>query len=246
MNRTSAISAINAAGVLLVFPIGNKKQPASLWSHFHPRKPMRWEWDESGDAGVADLWHLRSELSTTRKVVYTKWYQGRATYFSKPVFTATLRALNPVGDIRESLSVDARRILDILEADSPISTKALKKQASLSGREKEKHYQRALKELWSRLLIVAFGEVDDGAFPSLAIGATRVLFEELWDEAFHMSPEAAKEAVGKKLKPENVFKRYFMKLLAASPATATSPSSKTARKSRQTSAHPKVIRFQDL
>ena len=45
-------------------------------------------------------------------------------------------------------------------------------------------YSRALKELWSRLLIVGVGEVADGAFPSLAMSATRHRFEELWpDEA---------------------------------------------------------------
>src|SRR5271167_90429 len=94
MSRKSAVSAINTAGALLVFPLDNRKEPASIWSHFFPRTPMRWEWDESGDNRVGDLWHLRSELSTTRKVVYTKWFRGRATYFSKELFTLLLRVLN--------------------------------------------------------------------------------------------------------------------------------------------------------
>lgn len=246
MNRKSAIAAIDGAGILLVFPIGNRKEPPSIWSHFFPRKKMRWEWDESGDNGVADLWHLRSDLSTTRQVVYTKWYQGRATYFSKPLFTTALRALNPDGDIPESLSKDARRILDILESDSPLSTKMLKKMASLKGHDNEKRYQKALRELWDRLLIVAFGEVDDGAFPSLAVGATRVLFEDLWESAFKLDPLKAEESVVKKLDPENLFLKYFLKLRN----TKRSPSETRKKRSEQESARrsglPRVVRFQDL
>jgi hypothetical protein len=37
-----------------------------------------------------------------------------------------------------------------------------------------------MKFLWTRLLIVGVGEVDDGAFPSLAVGATELVFEDLW------------------------------------------------------------------
>ena len=93
MTRAGAIAAIERAGVLLVFPVANRPEPASLWAHFHPGEPMEWEWDEDGDDRVARLWHLRAELSTTDAVVYTKWFRGRATYFSRGLFTAMLRAL---------------------------------------------------------------------------------------------------------------------------------------------------------
>ena len=63
--------------------------------------------------------------------------------------------------------------------------------ATCPGRDNESRYNRSLKELWSRGLIVAYGEVDEGAFPSLAIGATRVIFEELWDDAAKLSSEHA-------------------------------------------------------
>lgn len=207
---------------------------------------MRWEWDESGDNGVADLWHLRSDLSTTRQVVYTKWYQGRATYFSKPLFTAALRALNPEGDIPESLSKDARRILDILESDSPLSTKALKKMSSLKGHDNEKRYQKALRELWDRLLIVAFGEVDDGAFPSLAVGATRVLFEDLWESGFKLDPLKAEELFVKRLDPRNLFLKYFLKLRKEKSSPAETRKKPRKRESDSRSGLPRVVRFQDL
>ena len=217
MSRKSAIAAIDRAGALLVFPLDNRKEPASIWSHFFPRTPMRWEWDESGDDRVGNLWHLRSELSTTRKVVYTKWFRGRATYFSKELFGALLRALNPV-DPETGLSGEARKILRILDGESPLSTKEIKRQADLKGRESERLYERAMKELWSRCLVVAYGEVDDGAFPSLAVGATRVLFEDLWAEAWRQEPSEAEKKITGILPKQNLFYKHFLKLKSTVPA----------------------------
>ena len=239
MNLKKAISAVDRAGALLVFPMDNRKQPASLWSAFFPRTPMRWEWDESGDDRVSKLWHLRAELSTTRKVVYTKWFQGRATYLSRPLFAAMLRALNPNDTfLSVDLSSTAERILDILEAESPVSTKEVKRMADLVGRANEALYHRSLKELWSRLLIVAFGEVDDGAFPSLAIGSTRVLFEDLWREAFALKQEEAEGRVAELLGADNLFFGYFLKLKAASGPRKNGRSGKKRI--------PGVVRFEEL
>jgi hypothetical protein len=219
MNPKKAIAAIDRAGALLVFPLGNRKQPASLWSHFFPRTRMRWEWDESGDNRVGLLWQLKGELATTRKVVYTKWFRGRATYFSRPLFTALLRGLNPSdAPPHLSLSLAARRILEILDGESPLSTKELKLQTGLKGRANEAAYERALKELWSKLLIVAYGEVDDGAFPSLAIGSTRVLFESLWRDAFAISANEAETRIMKFLPRDDLFLKHYRKLKLQAPA----------------------------
>lgn len=228
MDRKSAIAAINRMGALLVFPIDNRKEPASLWSHFYPRSEMRWEWDESGDDRVVNLWHLKTELSTTRKVVYSKWFRGRATYLSFELFGALLRALNPSGP-EYALSADARRILAILEAESPLSTKELKRLTGLQGRANERTYDKALGELWSRCLIVAFGEVEDGAFPSLAVGATRVIFEELWGNAFKLDVKDAVRKIGDLLPQQNLFLRHFLKLKKAQ-AVPTSRGKGSSRK----------------
>lgn len=90
-----AIQAINRRGCLLAFPIDNRKEFPSIWSEFYPKSPMRWEWDEDGDNRVARLWHLRAELSTSNRVIYTKWFRGRATFFSRPVFVAMRAILGP-------------------------------------------------------------------------------------------------------------------------------------------------------
>ncbi len=184
MNLQSAIAAINKHGMLLTFPIKNAKLPLSLWSVAYPRTKMKWEWDDDGDNRVVQLWHLRERLSRSGKVVYTKWYKGRATFFSRKEFTKRLAAsLANTNRAAHMLTREARDILEALEENSPLSTKVLKKTVDLRGKFHEATYNRAMKELWSRYLIVGYGEVDEGAFPSLAIGATKLLFEDLYKEA---------------------------------------------------------------
>lgn len=213
MDQRRALSKINQRGALLVFPIKNAKEPASLWSELHPRTIMRWEWNENGDDKVGDLWHLMKRLSSSRKVVYSKWFQGRATFFSRPVFTALLALSLNRGSLHFGLSRQARDLLDILESDSPLSTKQLKKMADLQGRDNESTFQRAMKQLFNRFLIVAYGEVDDGAFPSLAVGSTRLLFEDLWNQAHEMRPAEAQKIADKNLPVGSKLRKYFDKNL---------------------------------
>ncbi len=210
MTLAKAVHFINKRGLLLVFPQENRKDPASLWYEFFPRTKMRWEWDEGGDTRVGDLWFLRERLSLSRKAVYAKWFRGRATLIANDVFPAMLRLANPGFPHATGLSFTAREILDLLEEDSPLSTKQLKKMSGLQGRASEAAYTRALKELWDRCLIVAYGEVDEGAFPSLAIGSTHVIFEELWREAESLTEEDARAKVDARL--EGAFKKYWKTL----------------------------------
>lgn len=213
MNKKSAISAINKHGILLVFPIDNAIAPRSLWSVAHPRSKMLWEWDESGDDRVSKMWHLREELSRSRQVVYTKWYRGRATFFSREVFVAMLGKLLRHPSLTRSLSPNAKEILGILEIDSPLSTKALKRAAGLTGRLNEAAYSRALKELWSRLLIVGFGEVDEGAFPSLAMGASKILFEDLFEKAQGIDERKADQVLADVFAAEPLAAKFYERSL---------------------------------
>src|SRR5687768_18617515 len=125
MNRRSAISAIEKHGLVLVFPIDNRREPHSLWYHFFPRSQMRWEWDEDGDSRVAELWHLREELSRSGKVVYVKWFRHRATFFSKEMFSAMLASYSRLAPPPRHLSPEARQCLAALDESSPLSTKQL-------------------------------------------------------------------------------------------------------------------------
>ncbi|MBX3022088.1 MAG: hypothetical protein KF799_10480 [Bdellovibrionales bacterium] len=220
--RKKAVQAIERRGCLLVYPLNNKKEPASIWSELYPRSKMRWEWDADGDNRVADLWYLREILSRSRQVVYVKWFQGRATFFSFEVFKnllAFLGASSVAGDDEGAsgrLSPDSRNILELLLADSPLSTKQLKAAAELEGRLNEPTYNRAMKPLWNHLLLVGFGEFQDSSFPSLGIGSAATLFESLWQESQSISCEGAEAFLKKKLGETNPFWKYAIKIKKAS------------------------------
>lgn len=177
----AAVRTVEEAGILLVFPNQNRPDPPSLWDKMYPARKMRWDWDQSADQRVVDLWQLRERLAESGKVAYGKWYRGRATLFSHAVFRGMLASFTEIAEPTTRLSHEARELLEILEDDSPQSTKVLRERADMRGREREGAYTRAMRELWTRLLIVGVGEVADGAFPSLSIGATRLVFEDLWE-----------------------------------------------------------------
>ncbi len=208
-----AVAAVEKHGALLVFPHANKAEPKALWHVLHPRSEMRWAWDDGADPRVAALWHLRSALSEDERVVYTKWLQGRATLLSLPVFRAMLGALRARGDLRARLSRDSLAVLDALDDDSPQATRALRDAVGLPGRAHEAAFNRAMKPLWERLLVVAAGEVDEGGFPSLAVASTRVLREDLWSESEPPSEEDA-AALEETLSERPVFARSWRRVLA--------------------------------
>ena len=176
-----------------MYPIDNKPEPRSLWSELHPGVEMEWSWDEDADPRVADLWHLRERLARSHDVAYAKWFRGRATFFSLQVFHALLGRLAEAGDVFAGLPREAIEILDLLRERSPLSTKEIRALADLRGKEQEALFNQAMKALWTRLLIVGTGEVPDGAFPSLAVGATELLFEDIWSGRRQVPEEATRK-----------------------------------------------------
>ena len=213
ISNSKALAAIQKQGCLLVYPLQNRKEPLSIWSELFPRSQMRWEWDQNGDTRVADLWHTRAVLSTSRQVVYMKWYQNRATFFSLQAATwmlAWLRADDFVPSKESAL------IYEILETDSPLSTRQIKQASELQGKLFESTYERAMKVLWKRLWIVGFGEVEDSSFPSLAVGATKLLFEEIWSDSLRLRTQDAGQHLEALLGKENPFWKFALKIKSES------------------------------
>lgn len=209
--KPTAVSRIEEHGALLVFPIKNQPMPRSLWSELFPKVEMVWEWDQDGDQRVADTWQLMKQLSSSGEVVYSKWYQGRATFFSLELFSALLSVAQTARMSRHTLSESARQLYEVLENNSPLSTKQLKEYTNLQGRTNEAAYNRGMKELFTRFLIVGFGEVEDGAFPSLAVGATELLFEDLWRQGAEMNRVKAETLVDRWMPEGTHFRRFLHK-----------------------------------
>src|SRR5678809_327356 len=111
LQYSSAITSIRQHGALLVFPINNQEQPHSLWAEFFPTSRMVWDWNEDSDHRVGDMWQLMKRLSDCREVVYSKWYQGRATFFSHELFTAMLSLTSHPRIARHELSSSASCLL---------------------------------------------------------------------------------------------------------------------------------------
>jgi hypothetical protein len=208
---STAVESIRQHGVLLVFPINNRELPHSLWAEFFPNTRMVWDWNEDSDHRVGEMWQMMKRLSDCREVVYSKWYQGRATFFSHELFMAMLSLRRAHRIARQDLSETARILFEVLENNSPLSTKQLKDLTGLQGRENEADYTRGMKELFQRLLIVGFGEVEDGAFPSLAVGATELLFEDLWRGSADLSAKQAEFLVERFMPVASHFRRHFEK-----------------------------------
>jgi hypothetical protein len=68
-----------------------------------------------------------------------------------------------------------------------------------------------MKDLFTRFLIVGFGEVEDGAFPSLAVGATELLYDDLWREAEEMPIRKAQSTIDRLMPQASHCRRYFDK-----------------------------------
>lgn len=222
MSVKKAVQYIEKRGILLTYPLDNKKAPRSLWSEFFPRSEMRWEWDAGGDDRVGDLWRLREELSRSGKVVYAKWFRGRATFFSRALSTDLLAGLGGTRLNRSELTREARLLLETLESDSPLSTKQLKTATDLRGKFFESTYEKAMKELWKKLLVVGYGELDDGAFPSLLVGATRNLFEDLYEEARGIPPGDALARAAAKLDEDPPFRKFLDQVVRSESARKAS------------------------
>ena len=186
-----AIAIVERLGIALVYPIGNEPEPRSLWSELYPGRRMEWSWDADADPRVVEVWHLRERLARSHDVAYAKWFRGRATFFALPVFHALLGRFAAAGDVFSGLPREALVILDLLRERSPLSTKELRALADLRGKQHEALFTRAMKSLWTRLLVVGTGEVEDGAFPSLAVGATELLFEDVVAAARASVPASA-------------------------------------------------------
>lgn len=221
--HSKAVAAIEKRGCLLVYPLQNRKEPLSLWSELHPRTAMKWSWDEDHDDRVGKLWILREELSRSGDVVYAKWFQNRATFFSRDVFVNMLAYLKAHEVALTGLGHDSRNVLDLLESDSPLSTKQLKAAAELEGRIAEPTFNRAVKPLWNHLLLVGYGEFQDSSFPSLGYGATSTLFEDLYRKAATTDPDKAGEKLSAKLGEDNPFWKHARKLRRKWDAESSDP-----------------------
>lgn len=213
MSYARAVKAINKHHILLVYPIKNAPEPQSLWSILHQGVEMHWDWSEHADRRIEKMWHLKDELCEHRDVVYAKWFRGRATFFSKEIFPAFLRVLGTTQFDEVLQSRDGDAIYQQLLDNSPQTPSMLKEAVEMESEHNRARFDKAMNVLWKRLFIVGTGEVDEGQFPALAAGATRHMFEDLWDEAEEMTLADAQDLIAKNLSPDSLFLKFLQRRL---------------------------------
>lgn len=184
---------------------------------------MRWDWDTTGDDRVVRIWDLRERLSRRTDVIYSKWYQGRATFFSLPVFKAILSYLHHGDPSNPTLQKEGHQLWNELISNSPQSTKTLKKLATKQWKWEQKVYNAAMKELWMKGLILGCGEVDDGAFPSLNVTATKHYVERLWNDAHTDNLASAEKTINASLPQGSLWRKQLIRI--QSPRTEKKPKS---------------------
>ncbi len=212
------IDMINQHHCLMVFPIKNKPDIMSLWKALYPKTTMRWEWTEDADNRVVQLWHSREQLSKSGEVVYSKWFQNRATFFSKKLFVQllayfeTAKTYDMILNGNKNQSRNMRLILEALDMDSPISTKQVKEACELQGRLNEPAFNKTTKYLWQNLCLIAFGEINDSSFPSLGYASPKILFEDLWLESQKISVATAEKEIVLLLKSQPEVLKWLGKI----------------------------------
>lgn len=245
MQMKRAKKLVDELGIVLVFPIANKAEPPSLWHALHPGKAMSWNWDDDdADDRVVDLWHLRMRLAESHRVAYGKWFKGRATMFSLPVFHAMLGRICQTGDPLADLPREAHDILAVLRDRSPVSTKQLRIDSGLRGKVHDRSWNLAMKILWSRLLVVGVGEVDDGAFPSLAVGSTELLFEDLWLSRNDV-PAASRKRLDEALDRSAAFEKEHDRVLGE-VRRSNRKKPHAAQSEKWASEKRRIFRYEDL
>lgn len=85
----------------------------------------------------------------------------------------------------------------------------------LKGKLLEAAYNKAMKELFEKFQIIAYGEVDDGAFPSLAVGATESIYEDLYLESKSLSSTQAQLVIDNYIDKDTLFLKFLNKVLKA-------------------------------
>lgn len=223
-----ALAAINEQQVQLVYPIKNAREPGSLWHSLHPRSAMRWDWSADADRRVVDLWHLKDDLCLGREVVYAKWFRGRATFLSRAIFVPILALLGTTRAEALRRDANATRIYEELLENSPQTPRRLRQAVDLTGSHRRSDYEHGVKLLWEQLLIVGTGEVDEGQFPALAMGATRHIFEDLWEEADSVAPRDAEERCRRLLPAASPFSSFLDRLMRKFSGRSSRPDGRVA------------------
>jgi hypothetical protein len=124
------------------------------------------------DEGVGLAWEAKDVLAARRKIFYGKLIHGSPTLVSLELFPAFYALSGNRGEdgdhlrwAREGLlGHAARRIIEVLIRNPPLTTADLKVQSGFSGSRRRYAFDKAMAELQGKLLVVKYAELYDPKF----------------------------------------------------------------------------------
>jgi hypothetical protein len=165
--RQEAVRFINDVGVALLFPGDNVPFP-DLWSAINgeerrvPRHHHDW--------ALGKTWEWKDQIPSHKEAWYGKLIRGKPAFICMQDLPAVYALSSNFGELDDYLeayadglmSNEAKTIYEVLLAEGPLSTSALRKAAGLGGGgEPARRFERAIVELQSDLKIVKSGTSDD-------------------------------------------------------------------------------------
>jgi hypothetical protein len=162
-----AIRFVNDVGFCFFWPISGVEMP-SLWAAVAGNRPVASEHNDPGHV----TWGWKDQALDKRHWYYAKLLRGKATLVSLkvlPYFYALSENFGDADDYLQEyaegrLSLEAKTMYEVIRAQGPIDSVALRREARMSSRESKSRFDKALTELQKGLKILPVGVAKAGAW----------------------------------------------------------------------------------
>jgi hypothetical protein len=165
--RKEAVRFINDVGIALLFPGDNVPFP-DLWSAINgeERKIPK----HHHDWALGKTWDWKDQIPSHKEAWYGKLVRGKPAFICMADLPAVYALSSNFGELDDYLeayadglmSNEARTVYEVLLAEGPLPTSALRKAAGLGGGgDPARRFERAIVELQADLKIVKSGISDD-------------------------------------------------------------------------------------
>ncbi len=189
-SRDEAVSFINEAGIVLLFPGDNVPLP-DLWSAIngHERAIPH----HHHDWALGKTWEWKDHIPERREAWYGKIIRGKPAFISHGDLPAVYALSSNYGELDDYLehyadgllSVEAKTIYEVLLREGPLPTSTLRKACGMGGGgDTARRFERAIAELQSDLKIVKAGISD----------ANRWKYCYVYDILLRWAPDLAEQA----------------------------------------------------
>ncbi len=210
-----AVSYVAERGFVYFWPIKGIDL-TSLWVAVAGRRPVADRHDDPGHV----TWGWKDRLLPTRRWYYGKLLRGKATIVSNETLPYFYALSENYGDPNDylleyeagRLGVEAKQIYEVLLAQGPLDTLALRREARLTSRDSNTRFERALVELQRGLRILPVGVAEAGRW-------NYAFIYELVDRWFPQVVEAAR-AIGRGEARAHLLGLYLKSVGAATEAQA--------------------------